>query len=48
MGIDDNGVLIVHGGGTYGDRENTTNRWINQFHMLPDNVKRRLVIDIAT
>ena len=45
MGIDNNGVLIVHGGGTYGNREKTIDRWIKQFHMLHDNIKRRLVIE---
>ncbi len=45
MGLDDSGVLIVHGGGTYGDLATTKARWIAQFHQLPDNVKRRLVIE---
>lgn len=45
MGIDDNGVLIVHGGGVYESKENTKKRWIEQFHLLPSNVKKRLVIE---
>jgi UV DNA damage endonuclease len=45
MGIDDNGVLIVHGGGTYGDKESTIKRWISQFKTLPECVRRRLVIE---
>ena len=45
MNIDNNGVLIVHGGGTYGDKENTIRRWIEQFDELPRNVKNRLVIE---
>lgn len=45
MGIDNNGVLIVHGGGTYGDKESTTRRWIEQFDDLPKKVKDRLVIE---
>jgi len=44
-GIDENGVLIVHGGGIYGDKENTKRRWIEQFDELPTNVKKRLVIE---
>jgi UV DNA damage endonuclease len=45
MGIDKDGVLIVHGGGTYGDKENTKRRWIEQFDDLPTSVKNRLVIE---
>lgn len=45
MGIDNNGVLIVHGGGTYGDKESTTRRWIEQFDDLPRKVKNRLVLE---
>ena len=45
MGIDKDGVLIVHGGGTYGDKENTKRRWIEQFDDLPTNVKNRLVLE---
>lgn len=45
MGIDSNGVLIVHGGGSYGDKENTKRRWIEQFDDLPRRVKDRLVIE---
>jgi UV DNA damage endonuclease len=45
MNIDNNGVIIVHGGGTYGDIENTKRRWIEQFDDLPTSVKNRLVIE---
>ena len=45
MNIDDNGVLIVHGGGTYGNKTQTISRWIDQFDELPQKVKRRLVIE---
>lgn len=45
MNIDNNGVIIVHGGGTYGDKENTKRRWIEQFDDLPRNVKNRLVLE---
>ena len=43
--VDLNGVLIVHGGGTYGDKEATKRRWIEQFDDLPKKVKERLVIE---
>lgn len=45
MYIDKNGVIIVHGGGTYNDKENTKRRWIEQFDDLPTSVKNRLVIE---
>jgi UV DNA damage endonuclease len=45
MDIGKDGVIIVHGGGTYGDKENTKRRWIEQFDDLPQNVKNRLVIE---
>jgi UV DNA damage endonuclease len=45
MGIDENGILTVHGGGVYGDKETTTRRWIEQFSDLPRSVKNRLCIE---
>lgn len=45
MGIDENGVLIVHGGGSYGDKNETIKRWIKQFYDLPECVRNRLVIE---
>jgi UV DNA damage endonuclease len=45
MDIDNDGVIIVHGGGTYGNKENTKRRWIEQFDDLPRNVKNRLVLE---
>jgi UV DNA damage endonuclease len=45
MNIDENGVLIVHGGGTYKDKPKTIRRWIEQYDELPQSVKRRLVLE---
>ena len=45
MGMDDNSVMVVHGGGIYGDKEKTKERWCRQFYMLPINVQRRLVLE---
>lgn len=45
MKIDDNGILCVHGGGVYGDKETTMRRWIEQFDDLPKRVKKRLAIE---
>lgn len=43
MGSDS--VMVVHGGGTYGDKELTKDRWCKQFEELPENVKARLVLE---
>jgi len=45
MNIDLNGILCIHGGGTYGDKQSTTRRWIEQFDDLPRNVKNRIAIE---
>lgn len=45
MGMDRHSVLCVHGGGIYGNIEETTQRWIKQFKDLPDNVQNRLAIE---
>jgi UV DNA damage endonuclease len=45
MDCDQNSVLVVHGGGTYGDKELTKERWIEQFARLPERVQRRLVLE---
>lgn len=45
MGMDDNAILTVHGGGLYGDKESTIRRWIEQFSDLSPTVKRRLAIE---
>ena len=45
MGIGPEGILCVHGGGVYGDKEAATRRWIEQFDDLPSSVKRRIAIE---
>ena len=45
MGVGKNSVMVVHGGGIYGDKELTKKRWCKQFYKLPDNVKNRLVLE---
>jgi UV DNA damage endonuclease len=39
------GILCVHGGGVYDDKETTIRRWIDQFDELPTSIKRRLAIE---
>lgn len=45
MGMNKDSVLCVHGGGVYGNIEETTKRWIKQFKDLPENVQKRLAIE---
>ena len=46
MGIDtNNGIVNIHGGGLYGDKEKTKRRWVEQFSELPQKVKNRLTIE---
>lgn len=45
MDLDNNSVIVVHGGGVYGDKEKTIKRWCDQYNRLPENVQRRLVIE---
>ena len=45
MEMDHNSVMVVHGGGIYGDKTLTKQRWCRQFELLPENVKKRLVIE---
>jgi UV DNA damage endonuclease len=45
MGLDDDSICNIHGGGVYGDKENTIRRWVDQFDELPRNVKNRLTIE---
>jgi UV DNA damage endonuclease len=43
MGV--NSVMVVHGGGMYGDKEKTKQRWCDNFQRLTEPVKRRLVLE---
>lgn len=45
MGLDENSIITVHGGGTYGDKESAIRRWKEQFDDLPKSVKKRLTIE---
>ena len=44
MGCDEHSVMVVHGGGVYGNKEDTIQRWADQFKLLPENVQKRLVL----
>lgn len=45
MKLDYNSVIILHGGGVYGDKKMAIKRFINNFMLLPKNVKKRIVIE---
>lgn len=45
MGCDEHSVLVVHGGGVYGNKAATMQRWVAQFFTLPQKVQRRLVLE---
>ena len=43
LGVDS--VIVIHGGGIYGDKGATKDRWCEQFYHLPVSVQRRLVLE---
>ena len=45
MELDENSVVVIHGGGVYGDKKKTIDRWCEQFYKLPENVQKRLVLE---
>ena len=45
MGLDPDSVMVIHGGGIYGDKNKTIDRWCENYNKLPENIKRRLVLE---
>ena len=45
MEVDQDGVVVLHGGGTYGDIEKTSERIIKVINLLPERISRRLVLE---
>ena len=45
IGAPADSVMVVHGGGTFGNKQATIERWADQFWRLPTRVRRRLVIE---
>tara|TARA_B100000963_G_C22193465_1_gene479870 strand:- start:4 stop:591 length:588 start_codon:yes stop_codon:yes gene_type:complete len=43
--MDQNSVLVIHGGGVYKDKQATIERWCNQFMEMPEFVRRRVVLE---
>lgn len=45
MGMGKDSVMVVHGGGLYGDKEKTKERWCDNYRRLPQLVRDRLVLE---
>lgn len=45
MGIGKEGVMIIHGGGVFGDKPATLERIKENYKRLPENVKQRIVLE---
>jgi len=45
MEMDQNSVMVIHGGGVFKDKEKTKQRWCERYNLLPDNIKKRLVLE---
>ncbi len=46
LDFDENkGIICIHGGGVYGDKEKTIERWCSNFRRLPENVRNRIAIE---
>jgi len=45
MELDQNSVMVIHGGGIYKDKNKTIERWCENYEKMPDNIKQRLVLE---
>jgi len=45
MELDQNSVMVIHGGGTYKDKNKTLDRWCENYLNLPEEIRRRLVLE---
>ena len=45
MGMGADSVMVVHGGGKYGDKQKTLDRWCTNYLRLPKSVQKRLVLE---
>ena len=45
MGMDKHSVIVIHGGGVYGEKKQTKKRWCENYKKLPDKIKNRLVLE---
>ena len=45
MGMDKHSVMVIHGGGVYGNKEDTIKRWCQNYRKLSMKIKPRLVLE---
>jgi len=45
MELDENSVMVIHGGGVYNNKEKTKERWCENYLKLPENIRKRLVLE---
>ena len=45
MGLGKDSVMVIHGGGVYGDKPSAIKRWIENYHKLSEKIKKRLVLE---
>jgi len=45
MGLNKDSIMVVHGGGVYGNKKKALERFKTNFLLLPKNVQKRLVIE---
>jgi UV DNA damage endonuclease len=45
MELSEDSVMVIHGGGIYGDKEKTIERWCKNYNNLPLHIKKRLVLE---
>ena len=45
MELDQNSVMVIHGGGIYKNKDKTIDRWCDNYEKMPNNIKKRLVLE---
>jgi UV DNA damage endonuclease len=45
MGLDKNSVIVIHGGGTYGNKTDSISRFKQNFYLLNESTRNRLVLE---
>jgi len=45
MNMGKDSVMVIHGGGVYGEKEKTLERWCENYRKLSDKIKKRLVLE---
>tara|TARA_Y100000389_G_C17386418_1_gene477287 strand:- start:100 stop:1059 length:960 start_codon:yes stop_codon:yes gene_type:complete len=45
MEMNQDSVMVIHGGGLYGNKEKTIERWVENFNLLSKSAQKRLVLE---